>query len=66
MGADAHVLGWAVFQRGDILTSERRSGLGVMESGGDLQQTAEPFVATHLLLKDGWSLFDRLCESSSS
>lgn len=63
MSADAHVLGWSTFQRGNVLTSERRSGLGVLESGGDLSHIAEPFVAIHLLLKEGWSLFDRLCES---
>jgi hypothetical protein len=63
MIADAHVLGWSMFQRGTVVTSDRRSGLGVRESGGDLSQIAEPFVAIHLLLKEGWSLFDRLCES---
>jgi len=65
MGADAHVLGWSMFQRGKVIKSDRRSGLGVLESGGDLSHLAEPFVAIHLLLKEGWSLFDRLCESSS-
>lgn len=63
MSADAHVLGWSLFQRGSVVTSDRRSGLGVSESGGDLSHIAEPFVAVHLLLKEGWSLFDRLCES---
>lgn len=63
MSADAHVLGWSMFQRGNVVTLDRRSGLGVSESGGDLSHIAEPFVAIHLLLKEGWSLFDRLCES---
>lgn len=63
MSADAHVLGWSVFQRGNVVNSDRRSGLGVLEAGGDLSHVAEPFVAIHLLLKEGWSLFDRLCEA---
>lgn len=63
MSADAHVLGWSMFQRGNVVHSEHRSGLGVLESGGDLSHIAEPFVAIHLLLKEGWSLFDRRCES---
>jgi hypothetical protein len=63
MSADAHVLGWSMFQRGSILNSDPRSGLGVLVTGGDLTHVAEPFVAIHLLLKDGWSLFDRLCEA---
>lgn len=65
MSADAHILVWAVAQRGTVLSSDRRSGIGVLQSGGDLSQIAEPFVAVHLLLAEGWSLFDRLCDSSS-
>lgn len=64
MSADAHVLGWSMFQRGNVVHADPRSGLGVLESGGDLSHVAEPFIAIHLLLKEGWSLFDRLCESS--
>lgn len=63
MSADAHVLGWSTFQRGAVVSSDRRSGLGVLETGVDLSHLAEPFVAIHLLLKEGWSLFDRLCEA---
>jgi hypothetical protein len=62
MSADAHVLGWSVFQRATVQTFDRRTGIGVMESGGDLAHLAEPFAAAHLILKEGWSLFDRLCE----
>lgn len=29
MSADAHVLGWSMFQRGLVLTAERRSGLAL-------------------------------------
>jgi len=66
MSADAHVLGWSVFQRATISSSDLRTGLGVLQSAGDLEHVAEPFVAIHQLLKEGWSLFDRLCESSKS
>jgi hypothetical protein len=62
MSADAHVLGWGVFQRSSPFRAEPRSGLGVAEAGGSLDDVAEPFVAAHLLLKEGWSLFDRRCE----
>jgi hypothetical protein len=63
MSADAHVLGWSMFQRGIVVTPRHHSGMGVLESGGELSHVAEPFVLIHRLLKEGWSLFDRLCES---
>lgn len=66
MSADAHVLGWSMFQRGNVVTPGHPSGMGVLESGGDLSHVAEPFVAIHRLLKEGWSLFDRLCESQTA
>jgi hypothetical protein len=66
MSADAHVLGWSMFQRGNVLTSDRHSALGLGESSRDLSQLAEPFVAIHCLLKEGWSLFERLCEPSAA
>ena len=66
MSGDAHILGWPAFQRGNVVTRDGRSGLGVLQSGTDLAQIAEPFAAVHLLLKEGWTLFDRLCESPAS
>ncbi|WP_146084901.1 hypothetical protein [Rathayibacter sp. AY1E2] len=63
MSADAHVLGWSVFQRVRNFKADRPSGLAVGAAGGDVEHIAEPFVAAHLLLKEGWSLFDRLCEA---
>jgi hypothetical protein len=63
MSADAHVLGRSMFERGNIVHSDPRSGLGVLVTGGHLRHVAEPFVAIHLLLKEGWLLFDRLCEA---
>ena len=63
MSADAHVLGWSIAQRGKVLRSDPSTGLGVMVTGGDVQQIAEPFLASHLLLRKGWSLFDQLCEA---
>lgn len=64
MSADARVLGWSMFQRGLLLTEERRSGSGVGKSQGSLRHVAEAFIDAHLLLKEGWSLFDRPCEAA--
>jgi hypothetical protein len=66
MSSDAHGLGWGMYQRGSTLKADRRTGLGVGMSGGGLEFIAEPFVAIHQLLKEGWSLFDRLCEAPAS
>lgn len=65
MSADAHVLGWAMFQRAIMHPSAHSSALSVGEVGGNWKDIANPFVASHLLLKEGWSLFDRLCEGAS-
>ena len=50
MSADAQVLGWSVFQRATVSSSDFRTGLGVLQSAGDLEYVAEPFVAIHQLL----------------
>lgn len=63
MSADAHVLGWGLFQRSSPPRPVRQSGIGLAEASGSLEHVAEPFVAAHLLLKEGWSLFDRRCEA---
>lgn len=62
MSADAHALGWSMFQRSEVVVHDHRTGLGVLEAGGDLLRIAQPFAAAHELLKEGWSLFDRRCE----
>jgi hypothetical protein len=63
MSSDAHVLGWSLFQRSTMSVAERRTGLAVGAVGGNLQHIAQPFIAAYRLLKEGWSLFDRLCEA---
>lgn len=63
MSADAHVLGWSVFQRSTMGPVDRRTGLSEGQAGGSLRTIAQPFIASHLLLKEGWSLFDRRCEA---
>lgn len=63
MSADAHVLGWSLFQRASFDRVDRTSGLGDGVSGGSWRLIAQPFVASHKLLKEGWSLFDRRCEA---
>lgn len=65
MSADAHVLGWSMLQRGRVSPSGRNADLGMGEVGGNWKDIAQPFMAAQLLLKEGWSLFDRLCEGTS-
>lgn len=62
MSADAHVLGWSLFQRATFGPAERRTGVGEGKAPGSLGHVAEPFLASYRLLKCGWSLFDRRCE----
>ncbi len=67
MSGDAHVLGWSQFQRATVGTTDRRTGIGgELTTGGGWSEIAQPFVACHLLLKEGWSLFDRRCEAPST
>ena len=63
MSADAHVLGWSLFQRSNFGTADRRTGVGEGQAPGSPGHVAEPFVASYQLLKCGWSLFDRRCEA---
>ena len=63
MGADAHVLGWSLFQRSSFGPIDRRTGLGDGRAPGSPQHVAEPFLASYRLLGCGWSLFDRRCEA---
>lgn len=63
MSADAHVLGWSLFQRSTFESPDRRTGVGEGRAPGSPGHVAEPFVASHQLLKCGWSLFDRRCEA---
>ena len=62
-GEHLRLAGWSLFPRVRSFEAERASGLSVGAAGGDIEHIAEPFVAAHLLLKEGWSLFDRLCEA---
>lgn len=63
MSSDAHVLGWSLFQRSTVAKTDRRSGLAQLSAAGRLEDVANPYVACYRLLKDGWSLFDRRCDS---
>lgn len=60
MSGDAHVLGWPQFQRG---TADGAEGMAELTVAGSWQTIAEPFLTSHLLLAQGWSLFDFRCES---
>jgi hypothetical protein len=62
MSADAHVLGWSVFQRSSFGPPDRRTGIGEGRAPGSPGHVAEAFLASYRILKHGWSLFDRRCE----
>lgn len=62
MSGDAHVLGWSTATRGQMGPADRTSGLAEGTVGGSFADIAQPFMATHGLLRAGWSLFDRRCE----
>ena len=62
MSADAHVLGWSLFQRTSFGPADRRTGVGEGTAPGNLEHVAESFLASYRLLRSGWSLFDRRCE----
>ncbi|NYD70578.1 hypothetical protein [Herbiconiux flava] len=61
--ADAHVLGWSLFQRTTFGRPDRRTGVGEGAASGSPEHVAESFVASYRLLREGWSLFDRRCEA---
>lgn len=66
MSADAHVLGWSLFQRSSFGPPDRRTGIGEGRAPGSPEYVAEPFLASYRLLQCGWSLFDRRCEAPSA
>ena len=63
MSADAHVLGWSLFQRSTFGPPDRRTGIGEGRAPGSPEHIAEAFLAAYHLLRSGWSLFDRRCEA---
>ncbi|MEV8241947.1 hypothetical protein AB0O90_17010 [Microbacterium testaceum] len=63
MSADAHVLGWSLFQRAAFGPADRRTGIGEGKAGGAPELVAEPFLGSYRLLRRGWSLFDQRCEA---
>lgn len=63
MSADAHILGWSLFQRTTFGPADRRTGVGEGKAPGSLELVAKPFLASYRLLKCGWSLFDYRCEA---
>lgn len=65
MSADAHVLGWSTATRGQTGPADQKSGLAEGAVGGSFADIAEPFMATHGLLRVGWSIFDRRCKGPS-
>lgn len=61
MSADAHVLGWSVFQRSSFGPPDPLTGIGEGQAPGSLKHLAEAFLPSYLILKHGWSLYDRRC-----
>lgn len=59
LSADAHVLGWAVFQRSTFVPTEPGADLAVGLTSDSLEHLAEAFIVAHTLLNRGWVLFDR-------
>lgn len=65
MSADAHVLGWSLFQRSTFGPADRWTGIGAGQASGSPQHVAEAFLVSYQTLKHGWSLFDRRCEQAA-
>jgi hypothetical protein len=63
MSADAHVLGWSLFQRSTFGPADPRTGVGEGKAPGSPEHVAEPFLASYRILRLEWSLFDRRCEA---
>lgn len=62
LSGDAHVLGWSMFMRSEPGLTDRLTGLVEMAAGGSFEAVAQPFIASHEILRRGWSLYDRRCE----
>lgn len=65
MSGDAHVLGWSLFMRSDAGPTDPLTGLTKFADGGSFKAIAQPFTASHEILRQGWSLYDRRCEGRS-
>ncbi len=60
--ADAHVLGWSLFQRANFGRPDRRTGVGDGAASGSPEHVAV-FLASYRLLREGRSLFDGSSQS---
>ncbi|MBG6181825.1 hypothetical protein [Arthrobacter sp. CAN_A1] len=65
MSGDAHALTWALTLRATLGPPQKGEPLTAGTATGSLEAIAEPFAASFLLLKRGWSLFDQRCEAAS-
>lgn len=59
LSADAHVLGWAVFQRSTFVPTAPGADLAMGLTSVKLDDLAEAFIVAHALLERGWVLFDQ-------
>lgn len=62
MSGDAHALTWQLVGR-STLTQHVGGGMAEFAAGGDLVELADVFGKCYRLTKQGWSLFDRRCET---
>jgi hypothetical protein len=65
MSGDAHVLSWSLAQRTTFSGRPDAEGLSLGEAAGDLGEVADAFYLGYRLLKVGWGLFDRRCETTT-
>lgn len=63
LSGDAHVLGWAMFQRAEYRDRDRRTGLSTAVMTGGMPATANAYIGAYRILKVGWALFDQRGEA---
>ncbi|WP_309070298.1 hypothetical protein [Arthrobacter sp.] len=63
MSGDAHALTWALAQRAVFQSPVKGQLLSTGVAGGSLEEIAQPFEASFQILKRGWALYDRRCET---
>lgn len=63
LSGDAHVLGWATFQRAEYRDQDPTTGLSTAVMTGGMPSTANAYIGAYRVLKVGWALFDQRGEA---
>lgn len=63
ISGDAHVLGWAMFQRAKYRDRDPRTGVATAVMTGGMAATANAYLGAYRILKVGWSLYDQRGEA---